>query len=528
MKKYKAPLQLRIFILIFVILFLSVTVKTLLEDKYFRDYIIKSGAEKVLYVARLTANDKCIIDAFTLPDPAEVIQPSAEKIREITNTSFVVVINMDSKRYSHPNRENIGKKFVGGDEMDAINGKTYVSQAHGTLGLSLRAFVPVYNDRNVQIGVVSVGLLLTELEEKNTTIRKILIITALVSIAIGLAGGILLTGNIKKMIFGLEPYQIATLLEERDVIISSIKEGIIVVDMDARIILINKNAENILGIKELPPDTLISNIFIETKLPHVLETKEEILNQELEIRGRQIMVNNVPLIHNSTLIGAMGTFIDISEIRDLTDKLNEIKSYSDALRAQHHEYLNKLNVISGLIQLRKYREVNDFILSTVSDQQNISDLLRKRVLTPAVSGLLIAKINKAREHHIEIIVDPKSFMPRAGRNSASAMVSIIGNIIENSIESLNNSIQDTKQIKVLFRVNNDIIEIRISDNGPGIKAELKDRIFENGFSSKKSSDGRGIGLFLVKQQVEFLSGTIELDIERNAEFIIRIPEIKIL
>ncbi len=528
MKINRISLQLRIFILIIVILFISVSVKTFLEDRYFRNYIIKSGAEKVLYIARLTANDSRIKDAFTLSDPSSVIQPVAEKIREITETSFVVVINMDSLRYSHPNINNIGKKFVGGDEKEALSGRTYVSEAKGTLGLSQRAFVPIYNNNNIQIGVVSVGLLLTELEEKNVLIRKILFITALISISIGLGGGVLLAGNIKKTIFGLEPYQIAALLEERDAIISSIKEGIIAVDREARIILINNNAKKIIGRKDIQPEAFISEYFPDTKLPLVIETKSEILNQEHLINGRQILVNNVPLVHNGLLIGAMGTLIDISEIRDLTDKLNEVKTYSDALRAQHHEYLNRLNVISGLIQLKRYSEVNEFIVNTVSDQQNISDLLRKRVLTPSISGLLIAKINKANEQHIEILINPKSFMPKVNKKASVSLVSIIGNILENSIESLNKSKEANKQIKILFIDKDDSIEISIADNGPGIPRELKEKIFELGFSSKKSSLERGIGLFVVKEQVELLNGTVEIVTGAKIEFIIRIPKKNIL
>ncbi len=527
-KQNKASLQLRIFVLIIVIVFISVSVKTFLEDKYFKSYILKSGAEKVLYIAQLTAMDSRIIDAFSLPDPASVIQPLAMKIMEITNTSFVVVINMNSERYSHPNVENLGKKFVGGDEKEALKGKTYVSEAHGTLGLSKRAFVPVYDNEKRQIGVVSVGLLVTELEEKNILIRKILLITTFVSITIGLGGGILLSRNIKKTIFGLEPYQIATLLEERDAIISSIKEGIIAVDTDEKVILINDNAKKIIGIDDLPRDTVLSDMFPETKLPFVIETRKEILNQEEVINGKQFLVNNIPLVHKGRIIGAMGSFTDISEIRNLTEKLNEIKSYTDALRAQHHEYLNKLNVISGLIQLKRYREVNDFIVSTVSTQQSISDLLRKNILTPSVSGLLIAKINKAREQHVDLLINPKSFLPRVSKKAAVYLVSIIGNIIENSIESLGRSSQQDKRIKILFAGSPGDIEIRIADNGPGIPPELKDKIFEYGFSLNNSSGGRGIGLFLVKEQIGLLSGTLELVTGGRTEFIIKIPKKNIL
>ena len=528
MKTNRISLQLRIFLLIITIVFISVGVKTILENRYFKNYILKSGAEKVLYVAKLAASDQSIIDAFELPNPSSVIQIRAEKIREITSTSFVVVINMDSIRYSHPNVENIGRYFVGGDEGEAKNGKTYVSEARGTLGISQRAFVPVYNNEKVQIGVVSVGLLMTELEEKNILIRKILLITAFISIIIGLGGGIFLSGNIKKTIFGLEPYQIATLLEERDAILSSIKEGIIAVDNDSRIILINSNAKSLIGLEEIPPDSTITDIFPNTNLPRVIESKKEILQNNQFVNGRHLIVNNIPMIHNDKVIGAVGSFTDISEVLSLTAELKEIRAYSDALRAQHHEYLNRLNVMSGLMQLKRYKEATDFIVSTVSSQQSISDLLRKNIKTPSISGLLIAKINRANEQHIELLIDPESYFPEINKEAAELMVSIIGNIIENSLESLNKSDRENKQIKIIFIDSENNIEIRISDNGEGIPPEIKDKIFEYGFSSKGPSTGRGIGLFLVKEQVELLNGELEMITDNNVEFIIRISKKYIL
>jgi len=520
----RLPLQIRIFFLIIVIVFISTGVKTVIDNEYLESFIIKSGAEKVLYIARLTASDNMIIEAFNTDDPPSIIQPRAEEIREMTKTSFVVIINMDSIRYSHPNINNIGKTFVGGDEGEAKMGKSYVSEAKGTLGISQRAFAPIYDNENIQIGVVSVGLLLTDLKKKNSIIRRILIITAFISIVIGLLGGILLANNIRKMIFGLEPYQIAALLLERDTILSSVKEGIIAVDKNLKIILINNNAKILMGIDDLKVGDFIFDCFLNTKLSIVIEERKEILNQKHLINGKHLRANNLPLIYNDNVIGAVVSIIDVSEILNLTAELDEIKSYSDALRAQQHEYLNRLNVMSGLIQLEQYEEATNYIVNTVSTQQQISDLLRKKVLSHSISGLLIAKMNRAKEHHIEIVIDPESSFPKIKKEPEIALVLIIGNIIENSIESLSKSKQHEKNINIYLKESDQYMEIMISDNGPGISSGLKEKIFEYGYSSKDCSSSRGLGLFLVKEQIELFQGDLELNIENNVEFIIKIAK----
>ncbi len=111
---------------------------------------------------------------------------------------YVVVFNMDTMRYSHPLEDRLGQRFVGGDEQEALKGKTYISQALGTLGLSIRAFVPVWNTDGRQIGVVSVGLLVQDLDRESRRIGAILATAALLSLAVGLLGAILLSRSSKR------------------------------------------------------------------------------------------------------------------------------------------------------------------------------------------------------------------------------------------------------------------------------------------------------------------------------------------
>jgi len=145
-----------------------------------------------------------------------------------------------------------------------------------------------------------------------------------------------------------------------------IKEGIIAIDRENRVILINDNAKNILSLENYFPECLISDIIPNTKLPLVVQTGKEILDEKQLINNIMVLVNRIPLISGGKVIGAVATFRDMSEIRNLVKELIETKSYIDALRAQQHEYLNKLNVISGLLQMKKHKEATNFIVNTVA------------------------------------------------------------------------------------------------------------------------------------------------------------------
>ncbi len=267
MIRMKLSLQIRITLVVSLIILIALGLETFLIKRYFESYIVTQTGNRVLSIATQVAQDPEIVEAFKLADPSKRIQPIAEKVRMLTSTSYVVVFNMETIRYSHPVPERIGQHFVGGDEQEALKGKRYVSQARGTLGLSLRAFVPILDTEGKQIGVVSVGQLVSDLEMENEKVTSILKIALTVSLLVGAMGAFLLSRNIKSTLFGLEPEEIATVLQERNIILSSIKEGVLAVDRESRVILMNENAKTLLGLKEAGEGCKVQELIPGSRLP---------------------------------------------------------------------------------------------------------------------------------------------------------------------------------------------------------------------------------------------------------------------
>ena len=162
----RISLGLRIAFLITGVIALSVILQVFAARTFINRYIVGSGSDKVMSIAKEFAVDLDVINAFSTDEPQYIIQPIAERVREFTKTSFIVVFNMDSVRYSHPAPSRIGKRFIGGDEERALKGESYVSIARGTLTTSLRSFMPIRDEDGVQIGVVSVGLNLDDLAKE--------------------------------------------------------------------------------------------------------------------------------------------------------------------------------------------------------------------------------------------------------------------------------------------------------------------------------------------------------------------------
>lgn len=513
----------RIFLLVAAIVLISVGVETFFIRDHIQKTLMEESGKRLLFIAQRLAGDPMIEAAFALPDPTSVIQPMAEVIRRMTQTSFVVVLNMDAIRYSHPFVDRLGKPFEGGDEKRALAGETYVSEAKGTLGISQRAFAPIYDFRGLQIGVVSVGILLTEVRKRQQEAVFTLYVMAFVGILMGLAGAVILSRNIKKTIFGLEPYQIGALLEERNVIFSSIKEGVIAIDRRERIIFVNESAKRLLSLTDPVQGVPVSDVIPQTRLPDVVRSGKSVYDEEWISNGTIFLVNRIPMRAGGEVIGAVATFRDMSEIRKLAEELLEVRKYTDALRREHHEHLNRLHVIAGLLQLKRYREAVRYIVSTVSRKQAMADFLRQRVRTPAVSGLILSKLEQVQKAGIAMTIAPDSVLQELGPNAEGAIITILGNLIENAVESLVADTTTEGRIEVSLYEAGGCVELRVRDNGRGIPADLRDRVFEKGFTTKRTSKNMGMGLYLVRSAVERFRGTCEVALDGGVEFRVTLP-----
>ena len=513
----------RIFLLVVAILLVSFGVETFLIRDYIREILMEESGKRLLFIAQRTAGDPMVEAAFALPDPTSVLQPMAEGIRRMTQTSSVVVLNMEAICYSHPLPDRLKKPFVGGDEKRGLAGVTYVSQAKGVQGLSQRAFAPIYDFRGRQIGAVSAGLLLTEVRQRQDRAVLRLYVMMFAGILMGLAGAVVLSRDIKKAIFGLEPYQIGALLEQRNVIFSSIKEGVIAIDRGERIIFVNESARFLLSQQALSEGSLLSEAIPQTRLPEVVKTGKAVYDEEWISNDTVLLVNRIPLRQAGKVIGAVATFRDMSEIRKLAEELMEVRKYTDALRREHHEHLNRLHAIAGLLQLKRYREAVRYIVSTVSRKQAMADFLRQRVRTPAVSGLLLSKLDQAQKTGITMVIAPDSTLPELAPNAEEAVITILGNLIENAYESLAAAGTPDGFIEVSLRVMDGAVELRVRDNGGGFPAELRDRIFEKGFSTKPLHKNMGMGLYLVRCAAERYHGACEVALGEGVTFRVTLP-----
>lgn len=500
--------------LVCLVVLVSLIFTDILITTTFNDKVEGNLEERATILSKIVAKSPLVKAGLQNEEDVDTIQKYATEIQEASNVLFVVVMDMNGIRKSHPNADLIGKKFVGGDEKAVLEeGKQYVSISEGTLGKSLRAFSPVYDDNNKQIGAVAVGISFQKVDEALQQVRRNIIVGTIIGILVGISGAYVVARYIKGTLFGLEPLAIAKILEERNAMLQSVHEGVVAVDHDSMITLVNKSALRIFkkaGLSVNPIGMKIDDYIATFCLKQVLETGQPELDEEHSINGVSILVNKVPLVVNKQVVGAIATFRDKTEMNQLAEQLTGVKTYAEALRAQSHEFMNKLHVILGMVRLGMYEQLTTFINTLVDHRNNEVGNVTKNIKDPALAGFIMGKHSYAREANVNLSVEIKTVIPEPKNlDTTHEIITILGNLIDNAIEAMVDS--SIKDLKVNLDYFQKQLEINVSDTGPGIPKQVIDNIFEKGFSTK--GQNRGYGLYLVHQSIKKLGG--EINIQSN-------------
>jgi two-component system, CitB family, sensor kinase len=485
--------------------------------------------QRSLAIAESVASNAAVQDALLNGDPTGLIQKTAEQVRHSTGATYVVVTNRRGIRYSHTNPAMIGKP-VDEDPSSVLAGQTWVGVQQGTLGISARGKAPIFHDGSV-IGLVSVGYLETAVFNQLLSELPGFAVTLLLALALGVAGSMLLASRLKRQTFGLEPYEIAGLLEEREASLQGIHEGAIATDRDGTITLANDEARRLLALPSdcvgrkvsqvLPPGRLLKF------LSGALHDEDEVL-----LAGDRVLVASRRAIRvRGREIGHVATLRDSTELTGLARGLG-VDSLTDALRAQAHEFANRLHTIAGLVQMGRGDEAMKLIAQTSGVHQELTEALLDRVGDPVLGALLLAKAAVASERSIELRVSDDTVMTRgaAGRAQGAPsltsedLITLLGNLIDNALDAAASS-DNERWVSVSVTEQQDEFVIKVHDSGPGVPANLDGQIYQEGFSTKSGPGRRrrGFGLALVRQVARRHGGDVTVVNEGGALFTVRIP-----
>lgn len=364
------------------------------------------------------------------------------------------------------------------------------------------------------MGIVSVGYLTSYLDTITVSkVVNILIAAVLLLIALFIFSWFF-TRSIKKQIFSLEPREIGLLVRQQKAMMESIYEGVIAIDDNLRIEVINQAARTLLGLS-LPARELRGQLIDEVIAPVPFFSRETMLRQDnhdeiCRFNDLTVIASRVRIMLENSLQGWVITFRDRNEIDSLSAQLSQVKRYADNLRIMRHEQLNRMTTLSGLLHMGRYDEAIRYIQAQSEHAQELLDFISSRFSSPTLCGLLLGKAARAREKGVALRFDPGCSMKEPFTPLAeSEVISIIGNLLDNAIEATQRAPLPHEPVEVLILLNERELIIEVADQGIGINAEIRERIFERGVTTKTQGD-HGIGLYLIESYVTQAGGLIEV------------------
>jgi two-component system CitB family sensor kinase len=483
------------------------------------DRLVRRGAEeRVRSVASAVASMPTVADAIGRPDPSAELQPLAEQMRQKADVSFVVIMAPDRTRFSHPNPEMIGGAFIG-TIQPALDGDVVIESFEGSLGPSVRAVVPVYGSEEDEtpVGLVAAGVTVDQIGGPLGDVAPLLLGGAALTLVVAGAGSWWISRRLARQTFGMGAAELARVYAHHDAVLHGIREGLLVVDEDRTVVLINDAAQHLLDVgpevqgrpvDELPVTGVLAELFASGRS---VEDETHLAGERLVVVS-QAPVGDTEATSSDAELGTVVTLRDHTQVMALADELSTTRSLADALRAQAHESANRLHTIVMLVELGDIDAAVRLATGEVRATKALTNRLVGQFDEPTLVALLLGKAAEAARRSVELVITDDSRLIGEPMEPVD-LVTIVGNFVDNAIDAALAG-EPPRRVEVTIRTEDEDLLVQVRDSGRGFEPEALARVFEPGWSTKPTEvdrrHGRGIGMALVNQVVTRCGGMVEV------------------
>ena len=509
----KMSFRFQIILIVTLALFLGVAgslINVQFETKR-RDQNLQNVAEAIAQSPLLGEKSSDAVNSAVLTEYLDSLRDTLEDIDVIS------VVNTDTVRLYHSNHELIGSVYDGTLPSFRENSQGYYATTdNGPSGMQRRAYAAIYDEDGNYAGFVMAIMLMENIKAETVQIILIFTLITIVAILIELLISAELSGKIKESLLGYEPDVFTSMFRMRDNILESLDEGIVAADSEGEIQFMNKSATEMLTSNSGEESLIGKNITSLSKtIPSLNLLCSPDASHSVSSGDDNILIDTIPIKEDDSVIGTVGILHDRKEYTKLMEDLTGTRYLVDSMRANNHDFTNKLHVILGLIQMEMYSEATSYIQNITMVQRETISKVMNCINEPAVAALLIGKIARASELNVKFVLrEGCYYSPTDISVPSEILVTVIGNLIDNAFESMND-MNYNGQKELLFGMysNPGALLITTDDTGSGIEEGNIDRIFENGFSTK--GNGRGTGLYQVKKLVENAGGNINVESQKG-------------
>lgn len=491
-----------------------------------------AAGRQAMAVARSVADSPSVIAAIGTSNPTAHLESYSLKVQRDTQVDFITIMNPQGIRWTHPDRTQIGKKFLG-HIGPALEGDSFTETYTGTLGASVRAVTPVYGTDGIRIiGLVSAGIKVEAITQRVQDQVTALIGVAAGALALGAVGTYVVNARLRRHTHGMNATELSHMHDYHQAALHAVREGLLMLDGQYRVALMNDGGRELLGVG--PEVDVVGRSVASLGLPAPLTgalLSSEPRVDEVHLTASRVLVVNTSPVSGGERRGTVVTLRDVTELQSLMGELDSERGFTQALRSQAHEAANRLHTVVSLIELGRAEEAVDFATAELELAQTLTDQVVSAVNEPVLAALLLGKTAQSNERGVELVVSEDSGLDDGllpDSLPARDLVTILGNLIDNAVDAAQGSLRARVTVTACTEAGSDgsALVLRVADTGAGVDPAHAEAVFQRGFSTKPAGPGgRGLGLALVRQAVNRHEGTLTVAEAEGggAVFEVRLP-----
>jgi sensor histidine kinase regulating citrate/malate metabolism len=326
---------------------------------------------------------------------------------------------------------------------------------------------------------------------------------ACLMLGVAIAGNALVTWRVRRATRGMGTQSLAWMLDFYEGVLRAAREGLVLVDAEHKVQLVNKEARHLLGLREVPPGTAIDDLHLPAALAELL-TAGRTAYDELHLGANGVVVVNQQPARSGRIV----TLRDHTQLQALLGELDAVRSLAESLQAQNHEASNRLHTVVSLIEIGRPERAREFAVSELQFAQAMTDRVVGTVGDPVLASLLLAKLAQAQERGVLLTLELGSEALNT-RLPAQDVVTVVGNLLDNAIEAARGG-SAPRRVELKAGTTPDAIDLAVTNTGAELGATELARMFERGWTTK-AEPGHGLGLVLVRSTVERWQGTLMVD-----------------